>query len=81
MSRPAWHGRFPTERYQRIVRMLHRGPRTCGEIAAEMEVSTKTVFRDIEFMRDRLGIQIIGTQSGMVLKSDVVLCACCSKPI
>lgn len=53
MSRP------PLERMMRIHKALSSGkhPNTTA-LANEMEVSTKTIQRDIDFMRDRMGLPI-----------------------
>jgi hypothetical protein len=49
-SRPA------IERLIRLARLVrHSLPFTCGEMAAELEVSRKTIVRDLAFLRDRLG--------------------------
>ncbi len=53
LSRP------PLERMQRIHQSLHAGGfPNAVTLAGEMEVTTKTVYRDIDFMRDRLGLPI-----------------------
>lgn len=51
MSRPS------IERMQRLVAELQRGC-TLGEVATRLEVTQKTIRRDIEFMNDRLGYRI-----------------------
>lgn len=53
LSRP------PLERMQRIHQALHGGgcPNAIT-LAADLEVATKTIYRDVEFMRDRLGLPI-----------------------
>lgn len=51
--------RPPLERMQRIHQALHAGGRpNANALAAELEVTTKTIYRDVEFMRDRLGLPI-----------------------
>lgn len=53
LSRP------PLERMQRIHQLLHaQGYPNAEALAGELEVTTKTVYRDLEFMRDRLGLPI-----------------------
>ncbi len=48
--------RPPLERMALISRWLRNGKRfTTATLAAELETSTKTIQRDIDFMRDRLG--------------------------
>ena len=39
-------------------RLIAGGFPNCSKLARELEVSTKTIQRDIEFMRDRLGLPI-----------------------
>ncbi len=44
---------------QRIHQALHAGGfPNANALAADLEVTTKTVYRDVEFMRDRLGLPI-----------------------
>lgn len=53
LSRP------PLERMQRIHQSLHAGGfPNAVTLAGDLEVTTKTVYRDIDFMRDRLGLPI-----------------------
>jgi proteasome accessory factor B len=53
LSRP------PLERMMAIHEELRRGAFTnCTKLAAQLEVSTKTVMRDVAFMRDRLGLPL-----------------------
>ena len=39
-------------------RLIAGGFPNCSELARELEVSTKTIQRDIEFMQDRLNMPI-----------------------
>jgi len=51
--------RPPMERMWRIHQELARGSYpNCQKLAVDLEVSAKTVMRDIEFMRDRLGMPV-----------------------
>jgi proteasome accessory factor B len=55
-------GRYARPPLERMMKLHHqmqaqRFP-NCRKVAAEMDVSSKTVQRDIEFMRDRLGLPI-----------------------
>ncbi|MGZ4985429.1 MAG: helix-turn-helix transcriptional regulator [Chthoniobacterales bacterium] len=51
--------RPPLERMMRIHAQLKAGEfPNCRKIAEEIEVSSKTIQRDIDFMRDRLGLPI-----------------------
>lgn len=51
--------RPPLERMMRIHAQLKAGDYpNCRKIAEDMEVSSKTIQRDIDFMRDRLGLPI-----------------------
>jgi predicted ArsR family transcriptional regulator len=43
-----------------IIERLRRGTVTSAELAEKLEVTRKTIFRDIEFLRD-LGFVIYGT--------------------
>lgn len=75
MSRP------PIARFQRIARMLASGSYSARRLAAALEVSAKTVERDIEFMRDQLGIEIESSRQGYELVRRQSLCPCCARPI
>jgi len=64
-SRPAMtaakslHSRPPLERMLRIHQAVSAGKfPNASTLAREIEVATKTIHRDIEFMRDRLGLPI-----------------------
>ena len=51
--------RPPMERMWRIHQEVSRGGYpNCQGLAVELEVSAKTVMRDVEFMRDRLGLPL-----------------------
>src|ERR1043166_4637711 len=51
--------RPPVERMLRIHQVLQSGKFPNARILAEeMEVSTKSIHRDIEFMRDRMGLPL-----------------------
>lgn len=51
--------RPPLERMDRILGLLRNGSGvTCRSIGREMEVSPKTIQRDLDFMRDRLQIPL-----------------------
>jgi predicted DNA-binding transcriptional regulator YafY len=53
------HSRPPLERMLRIHEQLQSGTiPSCRALAAELEVSAKTIGRDIDFMRDRLNLPI-----------------------
>ena len=58
-KRDAAFSRPPLERMMRIHSQLKAGQLpNCRKIAEELEVSSKTIQRDIDFMRDRLGLPI-----------------------
>lgn len=60
------HSRPPVARMSYISRLLREGRRfTVPQVAAALEVSRKTVDRDIEFMRDQLGYQFSYVQRGI----------------
>ena len=51
--------RPPIVRMNRILEDLKAGRAVnCQRLGAELEVSYKTIQRDIDFLRDRLGIEI-----------------------
>src|SRR3984885_11167157 len=53
------HSRSPLERMLRIHQSLQSGKfPNATTLARELEVSTKSIHRDIEFMRDRLNLPI-----------------------
>jgi proteasome accessory factor B len=53
------HSRPPLERMLRIHQTLQSGKfPNASTLAAEIEVATKTIHRDIEFMRDRMNLPI-----------------------
>ena len=53
------HSRPPLERMLRIHQALSSGKYpNASTLAREIEVATKTIHRDIEFMRDRLGLPL-----------------------
>ena len=55
----ALHSRPPLERMLRIHQAVSSGQfPNASTLAREIEVATKTIHRDIEFMRDRLGLPI-----------------------
>jgi proteasome accessory factor B len=55
----ALHSRPPLERMLRIHQAVSSGRfPNASTLAAEIEVATKTIHRDIEFMRDRLGLPV-----------------------
>src|ERR1700690_198078 len=58
-GRASLHSRPPLERMLRIHQALQTGgfPNAAG-LAREIEAATKTIHRDIEFMRDRLNLPI-----------------------
>jgi len=45
-------------RFRRILLLLKRGPTTSERLAAELEISVKTVDRDLAFLRDQLELPI-----------------------
>jgi hypothetical protein len=50
----------PIERLKRIAELVvDKVPFTPIKIALEMEVSEKTIRRDMDFMRDRLGYDLV----------------------
>lgn len=91
MSNPP-QSRPYAERVKHIAAILNRGRTVpCRNFAKRLEVSEKTIRRDIEFMRDRLGIPVesvayhngterpeFGQPCGFRLKKKIHLCAACA---
>src|SRR5580698_8585157 len=68
------HSRPPLERMLRIHQALQSGKfPNASSLAAEIEVASKTIHRDIEFMRDRMNlpIQYSGAHSGYFYDGEV----------
>lgn len=58
-KKDALHSRPPLERMLRIHQALQAGKYpNASKLAREIEVSTKTIHRDIEFMRDRMNLPV-----------------------
>ncbi len=59
MPDSGFRSRFSVERMMRLHDLLREGrPVNCTRFAAELDVSRKTIQRDIDHMRDRLGLPI-----------------------
>ena len=59
LSLPGGHSRPPLERMQRLHDLLsNEQPVNCQQLGKDFEVSYKTIQRDLDFMRDRLGLPI-----------------------
>lgn len=68
------------ERFQHIAAALTvRKRATARMLAEELEVSRKTIERDLEFMRDRLLLPIDADNHGHYFTEEVKLCRCCSR--
>ena len=53
------HSRPPLQRMQRLHERLSNGqPVNCQQLGRELEISYKTIQRDLDFMRDRLNLPI-----------------------
>ena len=58
-NRESLHSRPPLERMLRIHQAIQSGNYpNASKLAAELEVSTKSIHRDLEFMRDRLNLPL-----------------------
>lgn len=71
----------PVLRIQRICALLNRAraPIPVHVIADRLEVSPKTVQRDIDFMKDSLELPIISCAGkGQRLIENIALCRCCA---
>ena len=68
------HARPPLERMLRIHQALQAGGfPNASQLAREIEVSTKTIHRDLEFMRDRLNLPLEydGSRNGYFYNGEV----------
>jgi predicted DNA-binding transcriptional regulator YafY len=69
-------------RIQHIAAALTIRKRTTGALLAdELEVSYKTVNRDIEFMRNSLSLPIESDHEGYFFNGEVKLCRCCCRRV
>jgi len=69
----------PIERFQIIFRkLMEHGPRTQNELASVLEVGSQTVGRDLDFMRDRLGIELESSYDGWRIAGKQGGCLFCS---
>lgn len=70
------------ERFHRIAAALTVRKRTSvSMLADELGVSTRTVCRDLEFMRDRLALPIEADESGHYFREQIKLCRCCARRV
>ncbi len=75
--------RAPMERFARIAMILNAAtaPVPAHKIAAALEVSVKTVSRDLDFMRDRLELPVEShmgkSGGGYTFSKPVHLCPVC----
>ncbi len=67
------------ERIKLISGFIISRPMNATQLAERLEVSTKTIHRDLEFMRDRIGlpIEFDYEKNGYKFTRTVALCACC----
>jgi len=73
-SGPAGRSRPPLERMLRIHRAIQSGTfPNASTLARDLEVSSKSIHRDLEFMRDRLGlpVEFIGSRNGYAYTQEV----------
>ena len=52
---------------------------TIADLAGELEVSTRTIQRDLDFMVDQLGLPIAADRYGHFLSEPVNLCRTCGR--
>lgn len=72
--------RPPLQRFQHIAAALAvRKRTTVSMLAEELEVSYKTVHRDLDFMRHRLCLPISADEAGFYFTEPVKLCRCCGR--
>ena len=63
-----FHSRPPLERMLRIHQALHSGSYpNATTLARQLEVSTKSIHRDLEFMRDRLELPALTERERAIL--------------
>ncbi len=66
--------RFIIERITKMYGRIRNGERVnAPHFAAEFETSTKTIQRDLEFMRDRLGLPIEWDGRSYVVNAEIKL--------
>jgi len=72
----------PLERFRRIAATLNVRKRTTAALlATELEVSVQTVYRHIDFMRDRLALPIQADHEGYFFDQEVKLCSSCARRV
>lgn len=65
-------------RWREIITLLQaKGPLTATEIGGELETSAKTIYRDMDYLRDRLQLPIVSDDSGFHLMKSITLCPVC----
>ena len=68
------------ERFQHLSAALACLKRVkIARMAAELETCRRTISRDLEFMRDRLGLPISSDRHGYFFSEPVRLCRACSR--
>ena len=72
--------RAPLERFRVIAQLLQDGKlHRANELAARLETCPKTIYRDLEFMRDRLGVPIESVVGrGYSISHQIKLCPLCT---
>lgn len=70
--------RAPIERFHAIIAILVQGKCNATKLATKLEISHKTIHRDLEFMRERLNIPIETTHEGCHLTAPLHVCAVCA---
>ncbi len=55
-----------------------RRPLRVSELAAQLEVDRRTIFRDLEYMRNQMNLPIVRTRQGQWLTEKVQVCALCA---
>jgi len=67
-------------RVQHIAAALNCRKRcTLTQLADELEASTRTIQRDLEFMRDQLNLPVETDHFGHFFAQPVNFCRCCSR--
>ena len=66
------------ERWRKILQIIStKGHATAAYLSVELETSTKTIYRDMDFLRDRLLLPIESANDGYYFTAPITLCPVC----
>jgi hypothetical protein len=77
VDRPGAESRAPIQRFHLILERLRFGSATLSELGKMLEISARTVARDVEFLRSRLLMPIETNWQGCFLTQTVTRCPLC----